>query len=83
MKWKGWGSDHGLMWSASPCLSGGTEENNEDLRIVIWDLLLKNDYCETVGLSLQYSMLVLELQTLCLLGLRSRLSNSESKDSIQ
>jgi len=49
-------------------LSGGTEENLEGLRIVIWDLLLNNGYCETVGPTLQSSMLVLEHQTLCLLG---------------
>jgi len=55
------------MWSAS-CLSGGPEEYHEGIRIVIWDLLLNNDYCETVVPTLQYLMLGLEHHTLCLLG---------------
>lgn len=64
------------MWSASPCLSGGTEENHEGLRIVIWDLpnmnqeyvLLNHDSCDAMGLTLQYFIVVLEHQTSCLLG---------------
>jgi len=49
-------------------LFGGTEENHEGIRIVIWDLVLNDDCCETVVPTLQYSMLGLERQTLCLLG---------------